>query len=127
MITRKKRAPLERKILTLYGERGSLPNDPEDSAGFPRGIAVLNGVVHDLQRKNPDVTIHSVSHSTIIYPDPQGRHSASVVWLLCTLVYSGTIRPEDIDDLAIQDGHGGTPRDLEEGDYAYSTVVSIQL
>lgn len=127
MTTRQKQESIAQKVLTLYGERGSIPEDVTHAGGFPRGIAMFNGHVHDLQRAHPDVIIHSVSHNSMVYFDPEGKQHHSMVWMLCTIVYSGTIRPEYIEAIAIPSGHNRTPRDLEEGDCAYSTVVRIQL
>lgn len=112
---------LERKVFTLYCERGGFdPENPYDTGGFVRGIAALNGCVHDLIRTNPGVVVHSVSHSNVIQPGLDADRS--VLWLFATIVYSGEIT--NIERFEV-DSSEELKHDLQEGNYAYGTVIRV--
>jgi hypothetical protein len=116
---------LERKVLTLCGQRGVNKDDPGYSWGsIERGYAGLNGRIHRLQLTNPGLVIHSVSHHCVIFPDP---HSTTIV--SATIVYSGNI----VDRHAFHSA--GDPArtehansdDLEDSRLGYGTVYSVNL
>jgi hypothetical protein len=84
----------ERKVVTLYGERGW--HDPDTVGGanqtsMVRGYGHLNEYINDYLAKR--VTIHSVSYSNAIFPTLVNRHAEQVhqQWLFATVVYSGEI------------------------------------
>ncbi len=115
---------LERQVLTLYCERGGFDTEnPYDTGGFVRGIAALNGWVHDIMHTNPGIVVHSVSHSNLIQPGIDAERS--ILWLLATIVYSGEITNIERFEVGNDDSPDEKKHDLQEGYPAYGTVIRV--
>lgn len=75
-----------RKVLTFWIDRGW--HDPADEIEYDassvlRGYASLNLAVNDLAKR---VTVHSVSHSQVIFPSPG---QVKQIRLFATVLYTG--------------------------------------
>ena len=112
MISEEMIMSLSRKVLTIYTDRGWVESNPKYcEKSVVRGYAGLNAHVHKLIRNNPKLTVHSVSHSSILYPD-DGTDSG-LIGVFISIVYSGEIKnlngfmiPERFADSFDDDGSG---------------------
>jgi hypothetical protein len=117
---------LERKVLTLCGQRGINPGDPGYTwASIERGYARLNARIHRLQLTNPGLVIHSINQSCVLIPTP----TLPLALVSVNIVYAGTI----VDKQAIH-GSGDPERtaradsdDLEDSGSGYGTVYRVNL
>lgn len=100
---------MNRFLLTLCGVQ-SLPKEDAQFAyaySIRKGYATLNKRLHEVGGKNPDVVIHSVSHTCVVLPKDAG------IMVSATMVYSGLIR--NMDALLEGKGNETLKQDLEEG------------
>jgi len=80
-----------RQVVTLYGERGW--HDPATSdynyGSVNRGYSSMNSYINSLGKH---ITIHSVSFSHIVFPDPDVPNPSNVKTyrIFAEIVYSGT-------------------------------------
>jgi hypothetical protein len=116
--------PIERKVLTLYGSR-DFPEEPGDIETVRRGIAHLNGYVHELMRDNPGLLVESVSHTHLHHPGPAGRPDLARLWFFATIVYSGEIT--NTERLTFYEEERAEPRLFDENSPAYGSVIYVEL
>ncbi len=119
-----KRKVLDRKVLTIYGDRGWNPAEASyTQSSMVRGFAGLNGHIHRLMRDNPEIVVYSVSHSSIVYPFGLDNF---MLRLFATVVYSGEIH--DISGFATFAEDEEKPRKpFDDGEMGYGTVIRVQL
>jgi len=115
--------PIQRKVLTLYGSR-DFPQEPLDIETVRRGIAHLNGYVHELMRDNPGLVVESVSHSQFLHPGTAGRPDLARLWFFATIVYSGEIT--QAERLTYYEARK-QPLPFDENSPAYGSVIFVEL
>ncbi|WP_414756360.1 hypothetical protein [Anabaena sp. CCY 9910] len=101
---------MTQKILTIYGDRGWNPPDPDYCENsIVRGFESLNEIIQTMSEIN-NLKIHSLSYSNILRPTHE--IGGTVLTLYATLIYSGDIT--NIDGFPWSDDMKSSVRDWKQ-------------
>ncbi|MBD2616305.1 hypothetical protein H6G94_34580 [Nostoc punctiforme FACHB-252] len=101
---------MTQKILTVYGDRGWNPPDPDYCENsIVRGFESLNEIIQKMSEIN-NLKIHSLSYSNILRPTHE--IGGTVLTLYATLIYSGDIT--NIDGFPWSDDMKSSVRDWKQ-------------